>query len=109
VHLTFAGDPNILILPEQALLFRAQGMQVALVDEHNRAHLQNVGLGQNLGLDVQITSGLKPTDHVIANPPLGLLEGQEVKIVQPVAGYQATSEQPAKPWNNPPPTLGQPR
>jgi hypothetical protein len=80
-----------------------------LVDEHNRAHLQNVGLGQNLGLDVQITSGLKPTDRVIANPPLGLLEGQEVKIVQPVAGYRPTSAPATKPWNNPPPTLGQPQ
>jgi membrane fusion protein, multidrug efflux system len=109
VHLTFACDPNILVLPEQALLFRAQGMQVALVDDHNRAHLRDVGLGQNLGLDVQITSGLKPTDRVVANPPLGLLDGQEVKIVQPVAGYRPTSAPASKPWNNPPPTLGQPQ
>jgi hypothetical protein len=49
------------------------------------------------------------TDRVVANPPLGLLDGQEVKIVQPVAGYRPASEQPAKPWNNPPPTLGQPQ
>ena len=109
VHLTFAGDPNVLVLPEQALLFRAQGMQVALVDDDNRVHLHNVVLGENLGLDVQIVSGLKPTDRVVANPPLGLLDGQEVKIVQPVAGYRPTSEQPTKPFNNPPPTLGPPR
>jgi RND family efflux transporter MFP subunit len=109
VHLTFASDPNVLILPEQALLFRAQGMQVALVDDHDRVHLQDVVLGQNLGLEVQIVSGLKSTDRVVADPPLGLLDGQEVKIVEPVAGYRPTSEQPAKPWNNPPPTLGQPQ
>ena len=108
VHLTFAGDPGLLVLPEQALLFRAQGMQVALVDDHDRVHLRNVVLGQNLELDVQIVSGLKSTDRVVANPPLGLLDGQEVKIVQPVAGYRPTSAQ-AKPWNNPPPTLGQPQ
>ena len=30
VHFNFPSDPNILIIPEQALLFRAQGMQVAV-------------------------------------------------------------------------------
>jgi RND family efflux transporter MFP subunit len=88
VHLTFPSDPNILILPEQALMFRAQGMQVAVLDDKDRVHLQNVTLGHNLDTEVQIISGLKATDRVIASPSAGLLEGQEVKIVQPVAGYR---------------------
>jgi membrane fusion protein (multidrug efflux system) len=91
VHFNFPGDPNILILPEQALLFRAQGMQVAVVDDQNRVHLQEVALGRNLNTDVEIISGLKATDKVVGNPSLGLLEGQQVKIVQPVPGYQADS------------------
>jgi membrane fusion protein, multidrug efflux system len=109
VRFTFAGNPDVLILPEQALLFRAQGMQVAIVDGQNRVHLQNVRLGQNLGLEVQITDGLRPTDRVVANPSLGLLEGQLVKVVQPVAGYSPSSEQPNTSWHNPPPTVGQPQ
>jgi membrane fusion protein, multidrug efflux system len=109
VRFTFAGNPEVLILPEQALLFRAQGMQVALVDEQNRVHLRDVQLGQNLGLEVQITAGLKPTDRVVANPSLGLLEGQAVKIVQPVAGYEPASQEADKSWHNPPPTTGQPQ
>jgi membrane fusion protein (multidrug efflux system) len=91
VHFDFPSDPNILILPEQALLFRAQGMQVAVLDGQSRVHLQDVALGRNLGTDVQIVSGLKATDKVVANPSLGLLEGQQVKVVQPVEGYQAES------------------
>ena len=91
VHFNFPSDPNILILPEQALLFRAQGMQVAVVDGQSRVHLRDVALGRNLNLDVQIVSGLKATDKVVANPSLGLLDGQQVKIVQPVQGYQADS------------------
>jgi hypothetical protein len=101
VHFNFPSDPNILILPEQALLFRAQGLQVAVLDGQNRVHLQNVALGRNLNADVQIVSGLKATDKVVGNPSLGLLEGQQVKIVQPVQGYQADSSnkpgEPAKP------------
>jgi membrane fusion protein (multidrug efflux system) len=103
VHFTFPGEPNVLILPEQALLFRAQGMQVAVLDDQDRVHLQNVVLGKNLDTDVEIVSGLKATDKVIGNPSLGLLEGQQVKIVQPVPGYPPGRDTaPAPPFARPP-------
>ena len=88
VNFSFPSDPDILIIPSQALLFRADGMQVARIDGQNRVHLQNVSLGHNLGLDVQIVAGLKATDRIVANPSLGLLEGQQVKVVQAVKGYE---------------------
>jgi membrane fusion protein (multidrug efflux system) len=97
VHFAFPGRPNVLILPEQALLFRAQGMQVAVLDDQDRVQLQNVILGKNLGTNVEIVSGLKATDKVVGSPSLGLLEGQQVKIVQPVAGYQPGQGNPAAP------------
>jgi membrane fusion protein (multidrug efflux system) len=103
VHFAFPGEPNVLILPEQALLFRAQGMQVAVVDDQDRVHLQNVILGKNLDTEVQIVSGLKATDKVVGNPSLGLLEGQQVKPVQPVAGYQPGQVQPRVPLFAQPP------
>ena len=43
VHLELPADPNILVIPEQSLLFRAEGLQVALVQD-NKVHLQNVTL-----------------------------------------------------------------
>jgi RND family efflux transporter MFP subunit len=88
VHLTVPGAPNVLIVPSQALLFRAQGMQVATVDAGDRIHLQDVSLGDNLGLDVQVLSGLTASDRIVANPSLGLLEGQQVKVVQAAHGYE---------------------
>ncbi|HEY2051084.1 MAG TPA: efflux RND transporter periplasmic adaptor subunit [Caulobacteraceae bacterium] len=94
VHFTFPGDPGVLIVPAQALLFRASGMQVALVRSDNRIHLQDVTLGRNLGSDVEIRSGLTQSDRFVANPSLGLLEGQQVKIVQPVKGYQPAQRGP---------------
>jgi membrane fusion protein (multidrug efflux system) len=97
VHFEVPSNPDILILPEQALLFRAQGMQVALLDGHGRVHLQNITLGLNLGNSVQVLAGLKKTDRVINNPSLGLLEGEQVKIVQPAPGYADASAAPATP------------
>jgi membrane fusion protein (multidrug efflux system) len=103
VHFVFPGEPNVLILPEQALLFRAQGMQVAVVDDEDRVHLQNVILGKNLDTEVQIVSGLKATDKVVGNPSLGLLDGQQIKIEQPVAGYLPGQGQPrVQPFAQPP-------
>jgi membrane fusion protein (multidrug efflux system) len=86
VRFDVPADKNVLVIPEQALLFRDHGMQVALVDSDNRVHLQNVKLGINLGQNVQVVSGLKPTDRLIVSPSAGILEGEEVKVVNGVAG-----------------------
>jgi membrane fusion protein, multidrug efflux system len=90
VHLTVPGELNLLIVPSQALLFRAEGMQVATIGPGDRVHLQDVSLGDNLGLDVQVRSGLTATDKIVANPSLGLLEGQQVKVTQATQGYELT-------------------
>ncbi len=94
VQMTVPGDPGILILPEQSMLFRAQGMQVALVDGQDRVHLQNVTLGLNFGTTVQVLAGLNKADRVINNPSLGLLEGEKVKLVEPVHGYGDSADAP---------------
>jgi membrane fusion protein (multidrug efflux system) len=88
-------DPSILTMPEQALIFRAAGTQVAVVDAQNRVHLRDVKLGQNLGQTVQVTSGLSAGDRLVNNPPAGLLEGEAVQPVTPVTGYAlATQRKP---------------
>jgi membrane fusion protein, multidrug efflux system len=91
-------DTSLLTMPEQALIFRAPGPQVALVDAQNRVHLHGVTLGKNLGQIVEVVSGLAEGDRFINNPPAGLLEGQLVQPVEPAPGYappaQATANQP---------------
>ncbi len=82
VRFDLPTNPDILIVPEQSLLFRAQGLQVALVGPDGRVHLQDIKIGLNLGQTVQVTHGLKKTDRLIGNPSDGLIEGQLVKVVQ---------------------------
>lgn len=98
------NDSALLTLPEEALIFRAQGLQVALVDAHSRVHLQNIALGENLGETVQVLSGLTPDARVVNNPPAGLLEGQLVQSVTPAPGYAPRSEAAAT--AQPPPPMG---
>jgi membrane fusion protein, multidrug efflux system len=90
-------DPTVLTMPEAALIFRADGAQVAIVDAQNRVHLRNVTLGQNLGQTVQVTSGLSPGDRLVNNPPAGLLEGQLVQPVTPAKGYAMAAQKTSGP------------
>lgn len=107
VHFSIGADPNVLIVPEQALLFRAQGMQVALVGPDNIVHLQNVKLGLNLGQTVQVIGGLQPDDRLINNPSAGLLDGETVHEVPgapgiaPPAQFRQPSPQSSQPQPKP--------
>jgi membrane fusion protein, multidrug efflux system len=85
-------DPSVLTIPEAALIFRQDGAQVAVVDAQNHVQLRNVTLGRNLGKTVQVTSGLSADEKVVNNPSAGLLDGQRVQPVTPVAGYAMTTQ-----------------
>lgn len=82
VHFEVPTAADVLVVPEQALLFRANGLEVAIVDGSNRVHLRPVTVGLNLGTEVQVTGGLAATDRVVANPSDGLLDGQTVEPVR---------------------------
>jgi membrane fusion protein (multidrug efflux system) len=106
VTLQVPSDPNVLTMPEEALIFRAAGTQVAVVDANNRVHLRDITLGQNLGQTVQVTSGLSPSDKLVNNPPAGLLDGETVQPVTPVTGYaSAPKNPPVQPGEPPRPQL----
>ncbi len=92
VHFEAPGDPDILILPVSSLIFRADGLQVAMVDGSNRVHLVTVRIGTILGKNVQILAGVKPTDRLISSPSAGLLDGDEVRVVPGTRGYNMPSE-----------------
>jgi RND family efflux transporter MFP subunit len=67
-------------LPSSALIFRAAGTQVALVDPQARVKLQMVTLGRDLGATVEVMSGLVPGTRVIDNPPDSIADGELVRV-----------------------------
>jgi RND family efflux transporter MFP subunit len=74
-----ASDPT-LVVPGNALIFRAQGPQLGIVDpKTNLVHLQDIKIGRDLGNRIEVVDGLKPTDEVIVNPSDSLSEGAEVQ------------------------------
>ncbi len=76
---------DVLTLSDKAFIFRAQGMQAAVVGEDGKVHLQSIKLGRDFGNTVQVLAGLKATDRVILNPSDGIAEGMAVRMAPPAA------------------------
>ncbi len=72
-----------LSIPPNALLFRSQGPQVAVVTPQGKIHLQNVTMGRDLGTSLEVLDGVKAGDNVVVNPPDSIAEGAEVTVAQP--------------------------
>jgi RND family efflux transporter MFP subunit len=71
-----------MTIPANALLFRAEGLQVAVV-RNGRAELVPVKLGRDYGRSVEVVAGLKPTDMVILDPADSLVSGTAVRVRAP--------------------------
>ncbi|HET9595292.1 MAG TPA: efflux RND transporter periplasmic adaptor subunit [Anaeromyxobacteraceae bacterium] len=85
-------------LPLNALLFRAEGLRAAVVDQDDRIRLQAVAVGRDHGTYLEIVTGLDPADRVVLNPPDGIAAGQRVRVrevASPVAPPAADARRPA--------------
>ena len=81
VHLKIPTQASTLLLPVNALLFRTEGLRVAVVKD-GKVVLAAVTPGRDFGNQIEIVSGLKPEDQVIINPPDSIVSGQQVQVVQ---------------------------
>jgi multidrug efflux pump subunit AcrA (membrane-fusion protein) len=81
VHLAVPSQASTFLLPVNTLLFRTEGLRVAVVKD-GKVVLTNVTPGHDFGNDIEIVAGLKADDQVIINPPDSIVAGQPVKIVQ---------------------------
>lgn len=86
-----------LTVPSNALLFRAEGPQIGVVDAQNHVALHKVILGRDYGAALEILDGIQPNDRVVLNPPDSLNDGVEVHIAEdapPSASGPATNGKP---------------
>jgi len=77
------GQTGGLQAPASALIFEHDGMNVAVVGPNNRVTLKHVTVGRDLGVAVELSSGLQPNDRVIVNPPDSIADGEVVRIAAP--------------------------
>lgn len=68
-----------MTIPANALLFRSEGLRVAVVRD-GRAELVAVKLCRDYGRTVEMVAGLTPTGAVILDPPDSLVSGTPVRV-----------------------------
>jgi RND family efflux transporter MFP subunit len=79
VHFKLDKQVPSVVVPANTLLFRAQGLQVAVVRD-GQAQLVPVTIGRDYGTTVEIMTGIRPGDQVIVGPSDSLTSGTRVRI-----------------------------
>ena len=80
VHLKAPGAANAIVVPSNTLLFRSEGLRVAVVKD-GKAQLIPVKVGRDFGETLEIVNGLNPDDTLIVNPPDSILPGAPVRVM----------------------------
>jgi RND family efflux transporter MFP subunit len=96
VHFKLHNTHPTMIVPVSTLMFRSEGLRVAVV-ENNRAKLVPVTIGHDDGRTVEIIQGLNDSDEIIQSPPDSLIDGEQVRIVQPAQTGQPEPSGGSKP------------
>jgi RND family efflux transporter MFP subunit len=89
VHLKLKdGLRPTLVIPVSALLFRREGLRVAVAKNDNTAELLPITLGRDFGDVAEVTTGLTGEERVITNPPDSIIDGEQLNVQ--VENRQAT-------------------
>jgi RND family efflux transporter MFP subunit len=84
VHFKVPGQVSTYTLPVDTLLFRKEGLRVAIVKD-GKADLVPVTPGRDFGDSVEIVAGLRGNESVIMSPPDSITAGEKVQIAQAAA------------------------
>jgi len=86
VHFATGTSVPRITIPVNAMLFRAEGPRVAVVDKEGKVHLRPIRIGRDFGATLEILGGLDVSDQIVINPSDSLVEGQQVHVAKPSAG-----------------------
>ena len=98
-HLALQTTHPALDLPVSALLFRPDGVTVAVVGSDNKVQLKKVTIGRDFGTYVEVATGVAEGDRVIDNPGDAIVAGEAVRIASttaaaaPAAGSASAGKQ----------------
>jgi multidrug efflux pump subunit AcrA (membrane-fusion protein) len=81
LHFHLGSKGGAVILPANTLIFRAAGLQVAVVRD-GKAVLVPVTMGRDFGDTVELALGVSTADLVIENPSDSLASGTSVRVTE---------------------------
>ncbi len=84
--------PNInakkVTVPVNAMLFRREGAQVAVVGPDGKVQLRHINIGRDYGTTLEIVGGVDANDLVIVNPSDSIEDGQKVNVAPQQQGAE---------------------
>ena len=83
VHFAVGAGVNKVTVPVNAMLFRSQGAQVAVIGSDSKVELRPINIGRDYGSTLEVLGGISTSDQIVINPADSLENGQNVNISQP--------------------------
>jgi membrane fusion protein, multidrug efflux system len=80
VHFSPKIDAARVTVPVNAMLFRQEGAQLAIVGADNKVQLRPITIGRDYGTTLEILGGVSLDDRVIINPAESIEDGQKVNV-----------------------------
>jgi RND family efflux transporter MFP subunit len=81
VSFSIGAAAGTVRIPSSALIFGENGTTVAIVDRQGRVAIKPVVIARDLGKQLEISKGLRPSDRVIDTPPDAIQTGDRVHAV----------------------------
>ncbi|MGC2476166.1 MAG: efflux RND transporter periplasmic adaptor subunit [Candidatus Sulfotelmatobacter sp.] len=100
VHFAVGSNVNKVTVPVNAMLFRSEGAQLAVVGPDKKIQLRSISIGKDYGTTLEVLGGVTTEDQIVINPPDSLEEGQQVNLAPPSPGQGANpspAQEPANP------------
>jgi RND family efflux transporter MFP subunit len=87
VHFKLPAATSTRVVPVNTLIFRGDGVRVAVVQRDSTVAMTPVTLGRDFGTEVEIVDGLGADSRVVVSPPDSLVDRQRVRVLE--AGARA--------------------
>jgi RND family efflux transporter MFP subunit len=82
VHLKVPTEATTFKLPINAIIFRTEGVRVAVVGPDSKVSLRPVTLGRDYGNSLEVVSGISGGERVIINAADSIEAGQTVRVAE---------------------------
>ncbi len=88
VHFRTSVNARKVTIPQNAMLFRKEGPQVAIVGPDGRVELRQISIGRDFGNTLEIVGGVDVNDRVIVNPSDAIENGEQVNVAPERQGQE---------------------
>jgi multidrug efflux pump subunit AcrA (membrane-fusion protein) len=80
VHFSPKTIVERVTVPVNAMLFRREGAQLAVVGPDNKVQLRPITIGRDYGTTLEVLGGVTLEDRIIVNPAESLEDGETVNV-----------------------------